>query len=217
MTPQQLAEQALAAIDPSTVVTTDQARRVAGRDAYDLVLTPRDTTSRVGSVRIAIDSQHKIPLAVQVYARGTTSAAIDVSFTSIDFSVPADSEFAFTPPKTAIVKQQSLDAITGSRDKSGTAGGSGTATSADDHGMRIIGTGWTSVLEVPGSGPIQSSPSSPASVQSILNALAPVSGTWGSGRLFDSKLVTALITDDGRIFIGMVEPSVLYAAAAASK
>ena len=44
-------------------------------------------------------------------------------------------------------------------------------------------------------------------------ALTPVSGTWGTGRLFSSKLVSALIVDNGAMFIGAVDPSVLYAAA----
>ncbi|HZZ96022.1 MAG TPA: hypothetical protein VFE19_03345, partial [Jatrophihabitantaceae bacterium] len=42
LTPDQLAQRAIDAIDPSTVISTDQSRRIAGRAAYDLVLTPRD-------------------------------------------------------------------------------------------------------------------------------------------------------------------------------
>jgi hypothetical protein len=40
-----------------------------------------------------------------------------------------------------------------------------------------------------------------------------VSGAWGSGRLLRTSLVSVLITDNGRLFIGAVQPSVLYAAA----
>src|SRR5215475_8256324 len=57
LTPEQAAEQALHAIDPTTIVSTDSARRVAGRDAYELVLAPRDRSSHIGSVRIAIDGK----------------------------------------------------------------------------------------------------------------------------------------------------------------
>src|SRR5262245_54511434 len=52
-TPQQAAQAALKAIGPSTQVTTDPTAQVAGRSAYELVLTPRDARSLVGSVRIA--------------------------------------------------------------------------------------------------------------------------------------------------------------------
>jgi outer membrane lipoprotein-sorting protein len=219
LTPQQLAAQALAAVDPTTVVTTDQTREVAGRSAYDLVLTPKDRTSRIGSVRIAVDSVYKIPLSVQVYARGETSAAIDVSFTSIDFTVPSDSEFAFTPPKTAIVKQQSVAGLTGHEAGANPGGSSRPSVAAGR--SHVFGTGWTRVVELPGDGPLKvaESPRSGGSGESaaLFNALTPVSGSWGSGRLFDSKLATVLITDDGRIFAGAVDPTVLYAAAAAHR
>src|SRR5689334_20882514 len=47
-TPQEAADAALAAIDPTTAVTTTGAAKVAGRGAYELVLTPRDSASLVG-------------------------------------------------------------------------------------------------------------------------------------------------------------------------
>ena len=47
----------------------------------------------------------------------------------------------------------------------------------------------------------------------LAGALTPVSGSWGSGQLFISKLVTALFVDNGPVFVGAVDPSVLYAAA----
>ena len=40
-----------------------------------------------------------------------------------------------------------------------------------------------------------------------------MSGAWGSGRLLRTSLVSVLITDGGRTFVGAVQPSVLYAAA----
>ena len=54
-------------------------------------------------------------------------------------------------------------------------------------------------------------------MEQFLNALTPVSGPWGSGRLLDSKLLSILITNDGRVFAGAVDPSALYAAAATHK
>ena len=109
LTPDQVAKRALAALDPTTIVQTDNDKTVAGRAAYELVLVPRATGSRIGAVHIAIDGEHKVPLGVQVYARGADpSVAIDVSFTDINFTVPGDDNFRFTPPKGATVKEQSL-------------------------------------------------------------------------------------------------------------
>ena len=72
-TPQEAAEQALAAIDPTTTVTTDGAATVAGRAAYELVLEPSDPASLVGQVRLAIDGETHVPLRVQVFAADATS------------------------------------------------------------------------------------------------------------------------------------------------
>jgi outer membrane lipoprotein-sorting protein len=209
MTPDQLAQRAIAAIDPSTTVTTDQARHIAGRSAYDLVLSPHDPNSRIGEVRIGIDAQYKLPLSVQVYSRADkTDAAIDVSFSSVDFTVPADSEFAFAPPKTAKVTQEKWTDITDGTDGAGPIGGgvAGKVESAANSSMRVLGSGWTSVIRLPGSADAQT--------QQLVGALTPVSGTWGTGRLFTSTLVSALLVDDGGIFVGAVDPAVLYTAAA---
>jgi hypothetical protein len=73
------------------------------------VLVPRAAGSRVGAVHIAIDGQYKVPLGVQVYPRGADpSKAIDVSFTDINFAVPGDDNFRFTPPKGATVREQPM-------------------------------------------------------------------------------------------------------------
>ncbi|WP_328808700.1 LolA family protein [Nonomuraea montanisoli] len=47
----------------------------------------------------------------------------------------------------------------------------------------------------------------------LLKAAKPVSGTWGSGRLITTKLVTALVTDDGRLLVGAVTPEEITKAA----
>jgi hypothetical protein len=53
------------------------------------------------------------------------------------------------------------------------------------------------------------------SSQELLNALLgsakPVSGAWGSGTLVTTSLVSILMTG-GEVYIGAVQPSVLYAA-----
>ena len=225
LTPDQVAQRALAALDPTTIVQTDNNKTVAGRAAYELVLVPRATGSRIGAVHIAIDGQYKVPLGVQVYPRGADpSKAIDVSFTDINFAVPGDDNFRFTPPKGATVREQPL-AMGGAK--------LGEHAAAAALSPQIIGTGWTSIIALhasdllpglspppPGSaGTPEREPAPPgaAAMEQLLNALTPVSGTWGSGRLLDSKLVSILITNDGRVFAGAVDPSALYAAAATHK
>ena len=102
-TPQALAEKFLAAVDPSTKVALGPNTKVAGRDAYDLVLTPRTDATLVGSVSIAVDGQTGLPLRVQVLARGASSPAFQAGFTSFTPGAPDAGVFSFTPPKGATV------------------------------------------------------------------------------------------------------------------
>jgi len=78
--PQAAAEQALAAITPSTQVTTSGTATVAGRSAYELVLRPREATSLVAQVRVAIDGTEHVPLRVQVFAKSVADPVFEVAF-----------------------------------------------------------------------------------------------------------------------------------------
>jgi outer membrane lipoprotein-sorting protein len=49
-----------------------------------------------------------------------------------------------------------------------------------------------------------------AVLQALLRASTPVSGSWGSGRLLRTALLTVLVTSKGQILAGAVTPSVLY-------
>jgi outer membrane lipoprotein-sorting protein len=196
LTPEQAATAALKAIDPTTVVTTDSARRVADRSAYELVLTPRDGTSRIGAVRIAIDGKTKIPLGVQVYPRGGSAPALDVSFTRISFAMPDNDNFTFTPPSGVTVKR-------GTQHQTG----QGPSTLPD---LTTIGTGWTTIVKGNVPGMLQDAR---GEQRALIDSLPRVSWPGGAGRMFESKLLTALLTDDGTLYIGAVDPNVLLAAA----
>ena len=54
-----------------------------------------------------------------------------------------------------------------------------------------------------------------AALRALLLATKPVHGSWGSGRLLQTKLLSVLITSKGQILAGAVTPSVLYADVAA--
>jgi outer membrane lipoprotein-sorting protein len=53
-----------------------------------------------------------------------------------------------------------------------------------------------------------------AVLRALLKAMTPVHGSWGSGRLLRTSLLSVLITSNGRILAGAVTPAVLYADAA---
>jgi outer membrane lipoprotein-sorting protein len=195
LTPQQAADRALAAIDPSTVVSTAGSAKVAGRDAYELVLAPRDSASLLGQVRVAIDATEHVPLRVQVYAKGGADPALEVAFTQINFDRPDAEQFVFNPPPGAKEQKAPVSVL----------GQPGMSTDGD---AKAIGNGWTTVLV--GQTPAQLN----GQLRAVLQTLPKVSGSWGSGKLLSSKLFSVLITDDGRVLGGFVTPDRLYQVAA---
>ncbi len=202
LTPQQAAQKALAAINPTTKVTTEGTVSLAGRSAYQLAIAPRDTSSLVGSVKIALDSATHEPLRVQIYAKGHSSPAFEVGFTQVSFSKPSASEFQFSPPQGATVKQGSLGAFGGANNKN---------PKNSSEAPTVVGNGWTQVLVLKNVKLPQGK--SAGQLNAVLGQLPHVSGSWGSGRLFSSSLVNALFTDDGRLIVGAVPADQLYAAA----
>lgn len=214
LTPQQAAKQALAAVSPTTKVTVDGTASVAGRSAYELVLAPRDSRSLVGDVRIAVDAKTSVPLRVQIHARGATGRpAFETTFTSVSFAKPSAPVFRFSPPPGAKVTTSNT-APSEVKDTARTA----------DHGSspKVIGQGWTAVVELSGvslptggGGEGRHHGSTAADQLSALTrAMTPVSGAFGSGHVLRTKLVTVLLFDDGRAFVGAVSPAFLEQAAA---
>ena len=228
LTPQQAAEDALNAIDPTTSVSVDRTARVAGRAAYQLVLSPKDTRSLIGSVRIAIDANTSVPLRVQVFARGASSPAIQVGFTDISFKVPDSSVFRFVPPAGSTVVQGNplTDAGPGAplrhrMVEKAPAGAKVHAPAtapktaptngvpgADSGRTKVLGSGWTTVLEI-NSGAAADQANSPFGA--LLNkAATPVNG----GRLLTSALFSVFIANDGRMFVGPVTGTAIQQVAA---
>ena len=201
LTPQQVAEKALAAIDPTTKVSTAGAAKVAGRDAYELVLEPKDTASLIGQVRIAVDAEKYVPLRVQIFAKQATAAAAEVGFTHINFGTPSEAQFHFTPPPGVKVTERPAsppDSVPPS-------------ASAKETQPTVTGTGWTAVLQA--QQPATDSASaggSTSQISPILGALPRKSGAWGSGRLLHSSLFNVLLTDSGRVLAGAVPAERLY-------
>ena len=214
--PATAAARALAAIDPSTAVTVDGTSRVAGRAVYELVLAPRADASLIGQVRLAIDSETSVPLRVQVIARGASSPAFETAFTSITFDTPAASVFAFTPPPGAQVSESALPVAGTPRNFPGPK------PELTAERPTVFGSGWTTVVEIPdaaglltGSGSTRGGSSS-ATTAALLKATTTVTGSFGTGQLLQTSLVSVLLLSDGRMFVGAVTPDLLQQVAASA-
>ncbi|MEW2067624.1 DUF2092 domain-containing protein [Streptomyces sp. NPDC007346] len=229
-TPKDFAEQALAAVGDTTSVTVDGTAQVAGRDAYQLVIKPKQSGSTVGSVRIAVDAENGVPLKFTLAAAAGGKAVVDAGFTKVDFSKPAASSFDFTPPKGAKVTE--ADELETGKDEHGAAQKTlpeqfsgqipGLEGLQGSEGVNVIGKGWTSVaaIEIPGGKglPAAGSDGFPAEAQGFLDALGDkVTGTFGSGTVFKTRLVNALLTDDGKVYVGAVTKDELVRVADGAK
>jgi outer membrane lipoprotein-sorting protein len=220
-TPQQLAQELLKETGADTVVSVTNTEKVADRAAYQLVLAPKDGSSLVKEVRLALDGETFVPLRVQVYAKSAAEPAFEVGFTSVTFTPPSTDNFTFTPPAGAKVgEENSLDTLASEQGKAGQERAEGLKDK-----VKTVGDGWTTVVVLPfqaldlkvkmpkeqGDGPTGQDTN--AIVDALLKSAKPVSGTWGSGKVIQTKLVSALLTDDGRLLVGAVTPEKLTEAA----
>ena len=229
LTPQQAANQVLAAVGKTTLVSDQANVMVAGEPSYQLVLAPKDQRSLVGRVVIAVDGKYGVPLRVQLYAKGASSPAFQVGYTALQWVAPDPANFSFTPPHGA-----SVDVV---NPKGQAKSGSGSTPNSASTGT--YGTSWLTVVALPqqdlmqgfGTGSASSGSANSSgkqqniasannqgvgvSSQELLNALLgsakPVHGSWGSGTLVTTSLVSMLMTG-GEVYIGAVQPSVLYSA-----
>lgn len=223
-TPADLAARLLAAADPTTEIAVHPEVSVAGRAAYNLMITPRTEGTLIASVAIAVDGQSGLPLSVELKARGQSEPAFKLAFTSLSLEAPDASLFTFTPPPGATVKEVDVPAHgTGSWPAHGTESGvtpDGVAPDAAVPGSRdpdigaprptVTGTGWESVVEFP-AGPASAEAGAMVSSDPLLQqAAVAVPG----GRLFSTAVVNVLLTDDGRVFAGSVPAERLLTAAA---
>ena len=197
-TPSELADKFLAEVTPSTEVSLAENTQVAGRDAYELVLTPNTDNTLVGSVSIAVDAETGLPLRVRVEALDATEPAISVAFTTLSLEAPPADLFTFTPPAGATVTEETLPTTDAAAHPEGA-----------ESGVTVLGTGWDAVVALPAG--------EDAAALAELTASPlynQVTDAVDGGRALSSTLVSVLITDDGRVFAGSVPVERLLAAAA---
>lgn len=199
--PATMAAQLVAKIRESSTVDVEGTARVAGRPAYELVLTPKPTErTLLREIRIDVDAEKRTPLQLAVMSNGTDKPAVQVGFTDIQFRPQPASEFQFTPPQGAKVTEAQAGAPEGKP--------------AD--ATKVVGDGWDTVLT--GALPTGTAQSTPgknkrgenAGPQAMLQQFGkPVSGPFGTGYVISTSAGTALITQDGRFAVGAVPEQVL--------
>ncbi len=213
LTPQQAASQVLAAVGPTTTVSVASNVVVAGQAAYELVLAPKDSRSLIGQIRIAVDGANGDAVAgagLRPRRAGQPGHLGGVHLRHL---------------RRPRARGRQLHAARRRQDHQGEPrpGPQHPGHKPNEAGMAAIGTGWLAVLELPSSGadcpgrPRARSKGTSGESAAALNALVGSAtaehGAWGTGRLLHTSLISVLMTDSGRTFVGAVQPSVLYAAA----
>lgn len=197
--PAALATGLVGKIRESSTVTVEGTARVAGRAAYELVLTPKPTErTLLREIRVAVDAEKRVPLRLAVMSNGSADPALQVAFTGIEFTPQPASEFQFSPPQGTKVTE-----------------GQAPGREAPEPGTsKIVGDGWDTVI----TGAVPDSVRQPqplrhgqdANLRSMLQHYGkPVSGAFGSGYVISTNVATVLITDDGRFAAGAVPQQVL--------
>lgn len=218
LTPAAAAAKVLEAVRPTTDVSVGSARTVAGQAAYSLVIKPKDSNSSVRKVVIAVDAKRYVPLRVQIFGSAATPA-FETGFSSVTFATPAASTFAFTAPKGSTTSTDPLGASGDGRrhhhDGPRTTTGHATTkprtsysplTTAWAHSSpTVIGSGWTTVVELP--------QGLAAGTGGLLDRATTPIGSTGR-RLLHTALINAVFLPDGRVFVGAVSPTFLERVAA---
>jgi len=209
--PAAVAQAVLAKVEESAEVSVGTDARVAGREAYELIVTPLAAESTIASVSIAIDGENGFPLAARIYAKGQEAAAFEIAFTSISFAVPNASVFDFVPGPDVTVEQFELpempalskaeleakyEEFRAEYPELDTTDLEQLKAMLETQTMSsVVENGWASVLIVETEMSTELLDS-----QYFEGMVLPVDG----GRVLTSKLINVLITDDGRVLAGAV-------------
>ncbi|MFC4496670.1 outer membrane lipoprotein carrier protein LolA [Streptomyces ovatisporus] len=235
VTPQEAARQVLKASKDTTSVSVDGTAQIAGRDAYQLLVKPKGAPhSTVDSVRIAVDAENGTPLKFTLIPEGGGKPAVEVVYTKVDFGKPSAGTFDFEPPKGTDVTEEKLDGKAlrehSGKPEKGAKGEKGLRPDAS--GLNTIGKGWGAVAELkspegavsglPGmgggdaKGGARDGSKSPQAQEMLDSFTEKAEGDFGTGRVFSTRLVNALMTEDGTVYVGAVSKEGLIKAAEAA-
>ncbi|MGW2129782.1 LolA family protein [Streptomyces coelicoflavus] len=222
-TPKDFADEALKSVDDTTSVTVGGTAQVAGRDAYRLVVEPKQDGSTVGAITVAVDAETGTPLKFTLTPASGGAAVVDVGFTKVSFAKPDASTFDFTPPAGAKVTEADEAGAAAKAPEQGRKAEGDLAKEMD--GLKVIGEGWNSIATFDtgarGGLPTGAEGGDLGDLGGLGGFLGSfgdqVKGDFGSGTVFKTRLVNALITDDGKVYAGAVTKDALVKAADAAK
>ena len=197
--PEAIADYLVGMIDETSTVEVGKDHNVAGRSAYQLLISPDAAASLIERAEISVDSETGLPLKVRVFSTQQSEAAFSVGFESISFGPNDASLFDFTPPAGTVVTTLDSTDLEGYADKdSGKLEAQLEEAFGDSAKPEVIGKDWQSVVYLP---------ALPADIPAELMAtelFADMLTEVPGGKVFSSALVNVFLTDSGEVYMGAV-------------
>jgi hypothetical protein len=88
---------ALAKVGREAILSGAIPSNIAGRKAYDVRMSPRRNGGLFGAFELAWDAAHRVPLRFAVYPRGSSTPAIAITVTHIQYGPVASADLALVP------------------------------------------------------------------------------------------------------------------------
>ncbi len=195
--PDAIADYLVSMVDETSLVEVGKDHSVAGRSAYQLIISPDSPNSLVASAAVSVDSETGMPLKVEIFSTTQVEAAMTVGFESISFGSVDQGLFSFTPPAGTSVETFDADELMATLD-----GYEKPEGYVSDYEVpaepEVLGSDWDSVVHLA---------ALPADIPQDLMAtelFADMLTEVPGGKVFSTPLVNVLLTDSGEVYMGAV-------------
>ena len=195
--PEAIADYLVSMVDETSQIEVGKDHSVAGRSAYQLIISPDSQNSLVASAAVSVDSETGMPLKVEIFSTTQVEAAMTVGFESISFGSVDQGLFSFTPPAGTSVETFDADELMATLD-----GYEKPEGYVSDYEVpaepEVLGSDWDSVVHLA---------ALPADIPQDLMAtelFADMLTEVPGGKVFSTPLVNVLLTDSGEVYMGAV-------------
>ena len=195
--PEAIADYLVSMVDETSQIQVGKDHSVAGRSAYQLIISPDSPNSLVASAAVSVDSETGMPLKVEIFSTTQVEAAMTVGFESISFGSVDQGLFRFTPPAGTSVETFDADELMATLD-----GYEKPEGYVSDYEVpaepEVLGSDWDSVVHLA---------ALPADIPQDLMAtelFADMLTQVPGGKVFSTPLVNVLLTDSGEVYMGAV-------------
>ncbi|MFN8075989.1 MAG: hypothetical protein U0Q15_11285 [Kineosporiaceae bacterium] len=204
LTPQGLATALLADAAKSGVVRLGPGQMVDGRAAHTLRVAPRQSTTLLQRVEVAVDAVSGLALRVQVFTTGRSQPVLETTLSRLDLARPADQRFAFTPARSTSVHTWT---------SAGSTSGAVMPVSQGTSRTRLALPSWDAVVRLDADA--AGNPLLAWHGVSWRRVAALGSPSADGSRVLRTPALTLLVTEDERVYAGAVPEAALTARAAA--